>query len=140
MLWRFWLPKYGNKSNNLSSALTNSKKSLLALSLQKFFSNIKECREECYLNLNRSSHSQVFFKIIVRKNFANFTGTPVLKVFLQTCNFIKKGLQHRCFPVKFAKFLRTNWALLVTAFVWNAVKSVWEIMKTPGFNTIVANF
>ena len=26
---------------------------------------------------------------------------------LQTCNSIKKRLQHRCFPVKFAKFLRT---------------------------------
>ena len=26
---------------------------------------------------------------------------------LKVCNFIKKRLQHRCFPVKFAKFLRT---------------------------------
>ena len=26
---------------------------------------------------------------------------------LQVCNFIKKRLQPRCFPVKFAKFLRT---------------------------------
>ena len=26
---------------------------------------------------------------------------------LKACNFIKKRLQHRCFPVKFAKFLRT---------------------------------
>ena len=26
---------------------------------------------------------------------------------LQSCNFIKNRLQHRCFPVKFAKFLRT---------------------------------
>ena len=25
----------------------------------------------------------------------------------QTCNFIKKRLQHRCFPVKFEKLLRT---------------------------------
>ena len=25
----------------------------------------------------------------------------------KACNFIKKRLQHRCFPVKFAKFLRT---------------------------------
>ena len=25
----------------------------------------------------------------------------------QACNFIKERLQHRCFPVKFAKFLRT---------------------------------
>ena len=39
--------------------------------------------------------------------------TPVLEsIFnkvagLKACNFIKKRLQHRCFPVKFAKFLRT---------------------------------
>ena len=39
--------------------------------------------------------------------------TPVLEVFLnkiaglQTCNFIKKRLEHRCFPVNIAKFLRT---------------------------------
>ena len=26
---------------------------------------------------------------------------------LQACNFIKNGLQYRCFPVNFAKFLRT---------------------------------
>ena len=26
---------------------------------------------------------------------------------LQACNFIKKRLQHGCFPVKFVKFLRT---------------------------------
>ena len=27
---------------------------------------------------------------------------------LQACNFIKKGLQHRCFPVNIAKLLRTT--------------------------------
>ena len=26
---------------------------------------------------------------------------------LMACNFVKKSLQHRCFPVKFVKFLRT---------------------------------
>ena len=26
---------------------------------------------------------------------------------LKACTFVKKRLQHRCFPVKFAKFLRT---------------------------------
>ena len=26
---------------------------------------------------------------------------------LQACNFIKNGLQYRCFPVNFVKFLRT---------------------------------
>ena len=27
---------------------------------------------------------------------------------MKTCNFIKKRLQHMCFHVKFAKFLRTS--------------------------------
>ena len=40
--------------------------------------------------------------------------TPVLESLfnkaagLKACNFIKKRLEHRCFPVKFAKFLRTT--------------------------------
>ena len=47
------------------------------------------------------------------KNFANFTGENAcvgasFKKVLgpQACNFIKKRLQHRYFPVKFAKFSR----------------------------------
>ena len=27
---------------------------------------------------------------------------------LSACNFIKKKLEHRCFPMNFAKFLRTS--------------------------------
>ena len=51
----------------------------------------------------------MFFKISVLKNRCP-----------QTCNFIKKRLQHRCFPVKLGKFLRTpflteylRWLLLI---------------------------
>ena len=40
-------------------------------------------------------------KKAVLKHFAIFTGK------LQTCNFSKKRLQHRPFPVNVAKFLRT---------------------------------
>ena len=45
-------------------------------------------------------------KKVVLKNFAIFTGK------LQACNFIKNTLQHRCFPLNIAKFLRTSaqWA------------------------------
>ena len=46
--------------------------------------------------VHKSSHSQMFFKISVLKNFTIFTG-----------NFIKRWLQHRCFSVNIAKFLRT---------------------------------
>ena len=62
----------------------------------------------------RSSRSQMSFKISVLKNFAIFTWkTPVLESLfnnvagLQTCNFIKKRLQRRCFSVNIVKFLRT---------------------------------
>ena len=54
----------------------------------------------------------MFFKMDALKNFLNFTGKkPVLESFpnkvagLKVCNFIKKSLQRRCFPVKFHKFL-----------------------------------
>ena len=59
----------------------------------------------------------MFLEIVVLKKFPNFTGKQVAG--LQKCNFLKKKLQHRFFPVKFAKFLRTpcftehlQWVLL----------------------------
>ena len=45
------------------------------------------------MNIFRSSHSQMFFKIGALENFAIF--------------WIKKSLQHRCFHVNIAKILRT---------------------------------
>ena len=53
----------------------------------------------CSQSFLKSSRSQIFFKKCAVKNFANFTGKHVC---------IKKRLQHRCFPVKFAKFLRPS--------------------------------
>ena len=40
-------------------------------------------------------------KKAVFKNFAIFAGK------LQACNFLKKTLQQRCFPLNIANFLRT---------------------------------
>ena len=52
-------------------------------------------------------------KYFFRKSFGNFTGkTPVLESLFkkvagpQACNVIEKRVQHKGFPVKFAKFLR----------------------------------
>ena len=52
-----------------------------------------------------------FFEKDVLKSFANFTGKHLFwslffnKVTgLRACSFIKKRLQHRCVPVKLAKF------------------------------------
>ena len=60
----------------------------------------------------RSSH----WKCSVKKGFLKiyYNKTPALEFLFnkvagsQACNFIKKKLQCRCFPVKFAKFLQTS--------------------------------
>ena len=64
---------------------------------------------------SRRSRSQMFFKISVLKNFA-----ILLEPLFVTCSFIKKRLQHRCFTLDIAKFLRTasfiehlQWLLLM---------------------------
>ena len=43
----------------------------------------------------------------VLKKFANFTGKHLCWSIKKRIQSIKKRLQYRCFPVKFAKFLRT---------------------------------
>ena len=62
--------------------------------------------------LSSSSHSKNIIKKTL-KNFAIFTGKQLrcslflIKVAgLEACNFIKKRLQDRCFPVNIVKFLR----------------------------------
>ena len=49
----------------------------------------------------RISRSQMFFKIGILKNFANFKRKhlcwSLFLIKLQTCNFIKKRLWHKCF-------------------------------------------
>ena len=53
---------------------------------------------------------------------------------LQACNFTKKRLQHRCFPVKFVKFFRTTILknicerLLLAGELWNyKTSSTWKL-------------
>ena len=65
-------------------------------------------------NTSRSSRLQMFFKIGVLRSVANFTGKHLCSsLFLKNfqaggLQLHKKRLQHSCFPVKFAKFLRTS--------------------------------
>ena len=63
----------------------------------------------------------MLFKIDVLENVASFIGRHLcwcrflIKMLcsgLQVCNFIKKRLLHRCFPLKFAKFLTTLYRAL----------------------------
>ena len=58
-------------------------------------------------------YNKVFLKISQISEESLFNKVAVLRA----CSFIKKSLRHRCFPVKFAKFLRTTilkniWLLL----------------------------
>ena len=43
----------------------------------------------------------------LNRSLRNYSDKILLIKILKACNFIKKRLQHRCFPVQFAKFLRT---------------------------------
>ena len=64
-------------------------------------------------SLQRSSHwrctvKKVFLKISQISQENIFVGVSFNKIEgLKTWNFIKKRLQDRCFPLKFARFLRT---------------------------------
>ena len=47
-------------------------------------------------------------KKVVLKNFTYFTGKHLCWKRLRACNFITKRLRHKCFLVKFVKFLKTT--------------------------------
>ena len=62
----------------------------------------------------RSSQRWYSLKKVFLKFFPKLTGKPLIRSLflisctsLTACNFIKKRLQHRCFPVNFVKFLGT---------------------------------
>ena len=76
----------------------------------------KVCKSNFFIDLqntSRSSRLQIFLKIGIPKRFANFTGKHLCCSLLlknlqaEGLQLHKKRLQRRCFPVKFAKFLRT---------------------------------
>ena len=63
---------------------------------------------------DRNSRPEVFCKKVVLRNFAKFTGKHLCQSLffnkvagLKSPTLLKKRLWHRCFPVNFAKFLRT---------------------------------
>ena len=68
---------------------------LLFLSFLYLFINWKD---------SRSSRPEVFCKKDVLRNFAKFTGKHPCQ---SPTTLLKKRLWHTCFPVNFAKFLRT---------------------------------
>ena len=75
-------------------------------------------RKNCYLflrNMNKRSSNHRTSNKGVLKNFAKFTGKHLCQSLffnkvsgLRPGTLFKKILWHRCFPVNFAKFLRTS--------------------------------
>ena len=71
--------------------------------------SFKSSYRRCYVN----KCSQKFRKFHMKTSLLESLLNKVAGI--QVCNFIKKRLQHRYFPVKFAKFLRTP-----------ILKNIWE--------------
>ena len=63
---------------------------------------------------NRSSRPEVFCKKVLLKTSKKWQENTCARVYflvkfqVRDCNFIKKRHQHRCFPVKYAKFILQN--------------------------------
>ena len=67
-----------------------------------------------YPKRGRSSHQRCSMKKGVLRNFTKFTGKHLCQSLLfnkvaglRPATLLKKRLWHRCFPMNFAKFLRT---------------------------------
>ena len=100
----------------------------------RFFSHLNQIWFKCETPLlfflitfieYRNSHPQMFFKI----------GVP------QACNFTKKRLQGRCFPVKLVTFLRTlffkehlQWLLLCILYIHDVIHNLSR--RNKGYNDI----
>ena len=64
---------------------------------------------------SKSSHRRCFIRKVVLRNFAKYTGKDLCQSLsfnkvtgLRPATLLKKRLWRRCFPVNFAKFLRTS--------------------------------
>ena len=78
--------------------------------------------------LFRGSHRRCSVKEFVLKSFANFTEKHLCwSLFL--IKIIKKRLQHRCFPVKFADFLTTTISKNICKRLLLSISKYWLLIK-----------
>ena len=91
----------------------------------------------------RSSHQRGSMKKCVLRNFTKFAGKHLCQsIFFnkKLGTLLKKRLWHRCFPVNFAKFLRTSfikehlWWLLLKILTISAV----QVFSPEPFSTVVS--
>ena len=87
--------------------------SLLFCQFSSRISSIFSQNISCEIIIPRNSHRSCSVKKVALKSFTLFLGKQCVGVSfykgagLKYYNFIKKVLQHRCFPVNVAKFLRS---------------------------------
>ena len=129
------------KRRDFHSSINNQERLFLRTLITSYFRpvNIAKFLGTSFLyNTSRSSRLHMFFKIGVLKSFANFTGKHLCSsLFLKNLQaeglqLHKKRLRHRCFPVKFAKFLRAPFLteyLRFTAFAPPVAASVFFLKK-----------
>ena len=105
------------------TSLSNYVLLIVAWDINHFSMKNHRCEQPYF----RSSHWRCSVTKGVLRKFAKFTGKTCARVsFL--INFIKKSLWHRCFPVNFAKFLRTP-------FLQNTSGRLLLILKQPLIHT-----
>ena len=98
-----------------------------------FLSMVYHRIKEVVLNSEQQNHAtEVFYKKCFLKNFAKFTGKQLCQSLfltnaasLRSASSFKKRLQHRSFPVNFAKFLRTTF--LQNTWQWH----LWNSSDLP---------
>ena len=85
---------------------------------------VSACKDTSYVNVSREAVAQrCSVKKVVLANFVKSTGKQLCQSLFIKATLLKKGLWHSCFPVNFAKFLRTVfltehlwWVLLLVIF------------------------
>ena len=94
---------------------------------------------------SRSSRPEVFCKEGVFRNFSNFTGKHLCQSLffnkvarLRLATLLKKRLWHRCFPVNFAKFLRTPF--LTEQLRWQLLEGNSNVYSNCRYLQIVVNY
>ena len=97
-------------ANNMSNIYVSPDVFSTFMSLQQ--DNLHKLQQQIPQDISRTRGPKVFCKKAALKVYAEFTRKhlfwSLFSIKLQAgVNFVKKGLQHRYFPVKFTKFLRT---------------------------------
>ena len=71
--------------------------------------------------------------VLHRKIPVNYTGKISVNWWPEACNFIKKRLWHRCFPLSFAEFLRTPF--LIEQLWWLLLYLIDFLLNPPDIHT-----